>query len=33
MLDLLLNNAHLVWRGLSVTIEASALVIGVGRPT
>ena len=30
MLDLLLNNAHLVWRGLSVTIEASALVIGVG---
>jgi polar amino acid transport system permease protein len=30
MLDLLLNNAHLVWRGLSVTIEASALVIGAG---
>ena len=30
MLDLLLNNAHLVWRGLSVTISASALVIGAG---
>jgi polar amino acid transport system permease protein len=30
MFDLLLNNAHLVWRGLSVTIEASALVIGAG---
>jgi polar amino acid transport system permease protein len=30
MLDLLLNNAHLVWRGLSVTIAASALVIGAG---
>ncbi len=30
MLDLLLNNAHLVWRGLSVTIGASALVIGAG---
>jgi polar amino acid transport system permease protein len=30
MVDLLLNNAHLVWRGLSVTIEASALVIGAG---
>jgi polar amino acid transport system permease protein len=30
MFDLLLNNAHLVWRGLSVTIAASALVIGAG---
>jgi len=30
MVDLLLNNAHLVWRGLSVTISASALVIGAG---
>jgi polar amino acid transport system permease protein len=30
MLDLLLNNAQLVWRGLSVTIAASALVIGAG---
>jgi polar amino acid transport system permease protein len=30
MLDLLLNNAHLVWRGLSVTLAASALVIGAG---
>jgi polar amino acid transport system permease protein len=30
MVDLLLNNAHLVWRGLSVTIAASALVIGAG---
>jgi polar amino acid transport system permease protein len=30
MLDLLLNNAHLVWRGLTVTIAASALVIGAG---
>jgi len=27
MLDLMLRNAHLVWRGLSVTIEASAAVI------
>jgi His/Glu/Gln/Arg/opine family amino acid ABC transporter permease subunit len=30
MLDLLLNNAPLVWRGLSVTLEASALVIAAG---
>ena len=30
MLDLVLNNAHLVWRGLSVTLEASALVIAAG---
>ena len=30
MLDQLLNSAHLVWRGLSVTIGASALVIGAG---
>ncbi len=28
MIDLMLRNAHLVWRGLSVTIEASAVVIG-----
>ena len=27
MLDLLLHNAHLIWRGLSVTLEASAWVI------
>ncbi|UCD81816.1 MAG: hypothetical protein JSW26_10440, partial [Desulfobacterales bacterium] len=30
MLDLIARNAHLVWRGLSVTMEASALVIVAG---
>ena len=30
MLELLTNNVHLIWRGLSVTIAASALVIGAG---